>query len=98
MNTLALITANGSGTASGITAVTLPGASGAADADMEIQVTSSSDIGIQQSVAGSTWSDSVALTPGARFLVPSGTSIRLKNTNAGTRNVFVCYRYLGSPS
>ena len=98
MNTLALITANGSLTAGGITAVTLPGMAGAADADMEVQVTSSADISLQQSVAGSTWSDSVALTPGARFLVPSGTSVRIKNTNAGTRNVFICYRYLGSPS
>ena len=97
MKVLTLITANGSGTSSGITAVTLPGAAGAADADMEIQVTSSADIGLQQSVAGSTWSDSVAVAPGARYLVPSGTSVRLRNTNAGTRTVFICYRYLGSP-
>lgn len=98
MNYLALITANGSGTASGITAVTLPGAAGAADADMEVQITTSADIRVQLSLNGSTWSEGTANIPGAWIAVPAGRSIRLQNTNAGTRTVAVIYRYTGSPS
>jgi len=99
MTSLALISAAAG--APGITAVTLPGTAGAADGDMYVQVLSHSDIEVQRSTNGSTWSDSSASTGGqqVQIFVPAGSSIRLVNRNAVTaRNAHVAYRYAGSPS
>lgn len=95
---IAPITCNGIGTAGGITAITLPGTAGVADKDLLVYFYGSSDLQIQSSADASAWSDSLPLTPGAWYPVEGGGSLRVKNTNAGTRVLRGLIRYPGEPS
>lgn len=78
-------------------AVTLPGASGKADADLWIQMTGNQSLSVEQSDDNTNWSTGTGGFEGP-ILVPAGNYVRLRNTNAAAQVAFMTYRYTGTPS
>lgn len=86
------------------TALTLPGSSGRADADMMVTFFGHNDLQLEVSNDNSQWTEAVAAGTnlwyqGSLMLIPAGLYLRVRNNSVTTtRTAVLTYRYLGSPS